>query len=111
MTLLLKNDFPVTISTRKVVAEYCKQIDLSSTKEYILDFSEISFISRSSADEFLKSFANAMCKWHLINYNSNIKSMFDAVAHTQNQDTSDYEKVAITPFLDKQELSRFLAVI
>ena len=109
--LILKNDFPITISTRKVVAEYCIKMGFSSGNEYILDFTDIFFISRSCADEFVKTFTRLNCKWVILNYNSRIHSMFEAVINTQDNQQVSYEKVAVTPFLNEKELSRFLAVI
>ncbi len=109
--LILKNDFPATISTRKVMTEYCLKLHLSSINEYVLDFSEISFISRSCVDEFVKIFSNAGCKWSLINFTANIKSMFDAVSHTQSNKQHEFENVAVIPFLNQPELNKFLEVI
>jgi hypothetical protein len=111
VTLILKNNFPATISTRNGVIEFCKNLELSLNNEFTLDFSEIYFISRSCADEFVKTFTKTSCKWNLINYNAYIKSMFDAVIHTQNSMNTDYENVAITPFLNQKDLNKFLSVI
>jgi hypothetical protein len=107
----LKDNFPSTISTRKVIADFCKKIEFLTTNEYILDFSEISFISRSCTDEFVRTFNNSSIKWQIINANSNIKSMFEAVQKTQLNVKHDYDIVAITPFLSQPDLSQFLAAI
>jgi hypothetical protein len=107
----IKDSLPSTISTRKVITEYCQKISFSSNNVYSLDFSDISFISRSCADEFVRTFASKSIKWEFNHANRNIKSMFDAVLKTQQNIKHDYDIVAITPFLNKPELSQFLAAI
>lgn len=111
VTITLKDNFPSTISTRKVIADFYEKIELLITNEYVLDFSDISFISRSCTDEFVRTFNNSNIKWQIINANMNIKSMFEAVQKTQQNVKPDYDIVAVTPFLNQPDLSQFLSAI
>jgi hypothetical protein len=99
------------ISTRKTITNLSCQIKLEAENEYVFDFTDIVFISRSFSDEFIKYLKTANIKWQLKNANSNVKAMIEAVKQTQEYDKNDYDYVAITHFKNKTDLNSFLATI
>jgi len=82
---------------------------LNTEDDYLFDFSEIAFISRSFADEFVKFLKESEIKWQIHNDNSNIKAMLDVVNRTSISRRLDFDHVAVTTFRSKNELSMFLA--
>lgn len=108
LTIYIKDYFPLMISTRKAITNLSTQVRLGAKNEYIFDFTDIVFISRSFADEFLKFLKSANIKWQLKNINSNIQSMLDVVKKSQEFKKNTYDYVAINQFKSNIELKNFL---
>ncbi len=111
LTIYIKDYFLVMISTRKSIKNLSAKIKLKAKNEYIFDFTDIVFISRSFADEFLKFMKSANIKWQFKNTNSNVKAMLDAVKKSHEFEKNTYNYVAITRFNNKTELNKFLTTI
>lgn len=111
LTIDIKDYFPVMISTRKAITNLSSQVKLEAKKEYVFDFTDIVFISRSFSDEFLKLLKSTHIKWQIKNANSNVKAMLEAVKKSQDYNKNDFDYVAITHFKNKAELNNFLAII
>ena len=69
VTIYIKDYFPLMISTRKTITNLSCQIKLEAENEYVFDFTDIVFISRSFSDEFIKYLKTANIKWQLKNAN------------------------------------------
>ena len=106
----IKDYLPAIISTRRAV----DVLDISSLdkyNEYVFDFSDISFISRSFADEFINQIKKYSINYSLKHANSNVKNMIKAVKHSQENKRTDIDHVAITTFRNNEELNQFLYTI
>ena len=108
-TIYIHNYFPSVISTRKAISNLSDNLFLNTEDDYLFDFSEIAFISRSFADEFVKYLKNSDISWQLCNMNANVKAMLDVVNRTAKSKRPDFDYVAITSFRNKNELNQFLA--
>lgn len=111
LTIYIKDYFPVMISTRKAITNLNSKVKFEARNEYIFDFTDIVFVSRSFSDEFLKFLKSANIIWKFKNANSNIKAMLDAVKKSQEFDKNAFDYVAITRFKSKADLNSFLATI
>lgn len=107
--ILIKDFYPSTISTRKSISILKDQIILIKGKKYIFDFSGISFISRSFADEFLKYLKNSKIKWSFKNTNADIQAILNAVKKSQESTRSNTNYVTIEKFKSDKEIHQFLA--
>jgi hypothetical protein len=114
----IQDFFPSYISTRKAINKLSKNVKLKAKAHYIFDFTNITFISRSFADEFLKYLKTADIKWQFKHINKNVSSMLKAVQHSQESclsaerfNRNDYDRVAVTSFTNKKDLKNFLSVI
>jgi hypothetical protein len=75
--IYLQEFFENQIVTRQAMSDFFNQINILPTTEFILDFSNICFISRSSADEYIKRKRNLNAKSITEeNMSSEIKNMF-----------------------------------
>jgi hypothetical protein len=107
-SVIINKYFPKTIATRKAISVLKNEIDLIKGNVYEFDFSNITFISRSFADEFLKFIKSAEIDWVLKKMNSNVKAIIEAVRNTQESPHSAYDHIAITRFKNEAELNHFL---
>ncbi len=117
-TVYIQDFFPSHISTRRAINKLSKNVKLKAKERYIFDFTNITFISRSFADEFLKYLKTADIKWQFKHINKNVSSMLKAVQHSQESclsadrfNCNDYDHVAITSFTNKNDLKNFLSSI
>ncbi len=82
-----------------------------ANSEVVLDFSNVTFMSRSFADELYNiktEYAN-IC---MVNMSDLVKSMFDAVCHGRSQKRKfDEDKSEMKSFSDIESLSAFLTTI
>ena len=108
-TITIQDYYSSVIATRKAISLLKSNIALQEKEQYVFDFSNISFISRSFADEFLKYLKSANIIWEIKNANSNIKAIIEAVRKTQESTNSNYDHIAITHFQNKRELNQFLS--
>jgi hypothetical protein len=107
----IQNYLPSIVATRSSISNLKEQVDIVVGDSYVFDFNNVLFISRSFADELLKYFNSSKIQWKVINANSNITAMIDAVSHTQLKASSDYDDIAITSFSNDKDLMNFLATI
>lgn len=87
--ILLSERFGSNIFTRNTISAFFRDIKEIKEAEIELDFSNVKFISRSCADEYIKQKEKTKKKILEVNIPENICSMFDAV---KNQ----YEKAGFT---------------
>jgi len=74
-TIFLINSFDRQIVTRRAMSSFFDSLSQTHEKEIILDFSNIDFISRSCADEYLKRKLNSKKEITETNMNNNVKAM------------------------------------
>ena len=108
-TIDIQDYYSSVIATRKAISLLKSKIVLQENQHYIFNFLNISFISRSFADEFLKYLKSANINWEIKNTNSNIKAIIEAVRKSQESTRSNYDYIAITHFQNKKELNQFLS--
>ena len=110
--LKIEEFFPQIIATRVSVKEFlCKQVN-PNTSSVELDFSNVIFISRSAADEFVTFFEQKSLKHKFLNLNENIKKMFKAVNKTHSyKKIRSFRDVPIVSFNSYSDLNDFLAVL
>jgi hypothetical protein len=84
----------------------------NTADKLIYDFENISFISRSFADEFHKSlifFTNIEnVSYELVNAASDIIEMLQAVSRTQNNEKRSFNNLPVYSFIDTTSLYKFL---
>ena len=76
--IFLSNSFSSQIITRNSIKLFLDRLSTASSKEIILDFKNISFISRSCADEYIKwkMIFNSKKKIIEVNMNKEVRMMF-----------------------------------
>ncbi len=84
MKIILRNLFDDLIVTRVSVRTKLEQI-FSSQNDLIFDFENISFISRSSADEFVNLQRESMHAVQIINASQDVHKMFNSVLNAKQQ--------------------------
>ncbi|MGV8091389.1 MAG: hypothetical protein AB2L24_05920 [Mangrovibacterium sp.] len=81
-------------------------------QKVILDFSNITFISRSATDEFLTFFEQNNIEYLFTNQSENIVSMFSAVKNSHNRKQKrSFRDVPVVSFRSYKELNEFLSVL
>jgi hypothetical protein len=91
--ILLSERFGDNIFTRNTISAFFDEVNKMKEAEIEFDFSNVKFISRSCADEYLKRKQNSKKKLIEVNMPKEICLMFNAV---KNQ----YEKAGITISFD-----------
>ena len=107
-TINIQNYYPSIIATRKAISILKAEISLIKGENYVFDFSNISFISRSFADELLKYIKTSDINWEFSNTNTNIQAILNAVKKSHENTRSDFDYVAITKFESDKEFNQFL---
>ncbi len=102
---------PATITSRKAVEVFKNEIPLVEYSSYVFDFSDIDFISRAFADELFHFISEKDISVDFIHANSNIVEMFKAVQKNRDKRNNKFHKIAVTPFLEKEEFNNFLSLI
>ena len=110
-TIYIREYLPAMVSTRQALNSLRDNIKLDSKNEYVFDFTEIEFISRSFTDELLKFLKSTNANWQTKNTNDNIDNMIMAVQRSHDYSRSSYDHVAITHFKNKHDLNTLLASI
>lgn len=85
--IYLSDYFGKMIITRNAVANFFSFLSRMQEKEIVLDFSEVEFISRSCADEYIKRKLISNKQIKEINISSNVSSMFLLVARQNSLNT------------------------
>jgi len=80
--ILLSKEFGNNIFTRNTISAFFEKINSQKEAEIVIDFSNIEFISRSCADEYLKQKEESNKKIVEEHMSKEVCSMFSAV---QNQ--------------------------
>lgn len=107
-TISLKNYFPAFVSSRKSIKLLKENVSLNKEEKYIVDFSGITFVSRSFADELIKFFANESIVYELTNLNNNLKAMFNVVSGTQKPRERHFDAITVTNYKSGYELNCLL---
>ena len=109
--ILIKDYYPDFISSRKSI-NILKQIDFNAIgRDIIFDFTEIVFISRSFAHEFIEFSKKNNLNVKLENTNTNLNAVFSAVKKTETSSKRIFDNIPITSFKNKLELNSFFATI
>jgi hypothetical protein len=97
-----------TLSTREQATRLFSHIRDCSNR-VIVDFSKVSYISRSFADQFYKDFLrlNRVIMIQTVNGNQVVCDMLNAVVKTQ-QKRADTKSYKIQAFSSKEDLKKFL---
>lgn len=108
----IKDFYPAFISSRKSISILKKQVDFTTTgRDIIFDFSEIVFISRSFAHEFIKFAKSNNLNFDFANTNINVSAMFAAVRKTETSGRRRFDNIPVTTFKNKEELNSFFSTI
>lgn len=108
--IFLKDFYPSIIATRKAISILTSEVSFIEGVDYVFDFQDITFISRSFADEFVKHLKSSHIHWSFNNINANIQAIFDAVKKSHEQNRSNFDYVAITKFESEKEFNQFLQI-
>ncbi len=89
-TVYLSNNFGNQIITRNSIRLFLDLLSNASNKELILDFKDISFISRSCADEYIKWKLSLSGKKNIIeiNMSNEVRMMFKLVSLQYKKNSS-----------------------
>lgn len=87
--ILLISEFGSNIFTRSSISNFFMKINSMKSKEIVLDFKDVEFISRSCADEYLKQKKTSKKKIVEANMSREVYLMFRNVK-------TQYEKAGIT---------------
>lgn len=79
--IILSKEIGTNVVTRNILDRFFSKLERYKSKEIVVDFSDIVFISRSSADEFIKLKNSTRKKIKEINQSENIKQMFEVVTN------------------------------
>ncbi|MDP3432707.1 MAG: hypothetical protein Q8T04_07065 [Bacteroidota bacterium] len=110
-TIHIHNILPATIASRKSIGLLSQEINLDSHSSVIFDFADIDFISRAFADELIHFIADNCISAEFKNANSIVNEMLVVVQKNKKKRDSSFHHIAITPFLDQKEFTKFLSMI
>jgi hypothetical protein len=105
------NYLPSTITTRKAIEVFEYNLIDSVNNKIIFDFEDIDFISRAFADEFIHFINNQKIDALIINENTNIKAILEAVQRNRSERNNPWHNIAITHFEDREKLNHLLSLI
>jgi hypothetical protein len=110
--IFMNNYYPAMISSRKSIHLLKTQLDFNKIGSApVFDFSDISFISRSFAHEFIKFTKTNNLNADFVNANANVSAMFAAVKKTETSGKRRFDSIPVTSFKSKKELNSFFATI
>lgn len=107
----IHNVLPSTITSRKAIGLLSREIASASHSPVVFDFSNIDFISRAFADELIHFIANNSISADFQNANSIVNEMLLIVQKNRKKRDSSFHHIAITPFHDQKEFTKFLSMI
>lgn len=110
-TIHIQNILPSTITSRKAVELINREMPLVSDASVTFDFANIDFISRAFADELIHFIADNCISADFQNVNSIVNEMLVVVQKNKKRRDSSFHHIAITPFLDRNEFTKFLSMI
>lgn len=110
-TIHIHNILPSTITSRKAVELIKREMSLVSDSLVTFDFSNIDFISRAFADELIHFIADNNISADFQHTNTIIAEMLEVVQKNRKKRDSSFHHIAITPFLNQKEFTKFLSMI
>ena len=110
-TIHIHNVLPSTITSRKSIGLLSREIVSASHSSVVFDFANIDFISRAFADELIHFIADNSISADFQNANSIVNEMLVVVQKNKKKRESSFHHIAITPFLDQKEFTKFLSMI
>lgn len=113
--IAVAKEFDKTLNSREAAAKLIDMMRAGALSEIELDFSDVEFMSRSFADEYIKG-ATAVVKQlnasiSLLNANEEILRIIRAVSETQNKTERDYQKFSVVSYSDFKVLSDYMLSI
>lgn len=97
------------IRTRSRIHEIEQHI--GSSGEYILDFSQVRFISRSFADELISFIDSSACKITCSHVPAEISQLLRIVRENRNQPRNTYQKRGVLQLTDMEQMAAFFETI
>lgn len=110
-TIHINNVLPSTITSRKSIELLRHEIAEANHTMVIFDFTNIDFISRAFADELIHFIADNCISADFQNANSIVNEMLVVVQKNNKKRDSSFHHIAITPFPDRNEFTKFLSMI
>lgn len=110
-TINIQKVLPSTITSRKAVELINREMPLISGASVIFDFANIDFISRAFADELIHFIADKNISAEFRNANTIITEMLAVVQKNRKKRDSSFHHIAITPFMNQKEFTKFLSMI
>jgi len=110
-TIYIKDYLPAFVSSRKSIQLIKDKVSLRKGGSYVFDFIEISFISRSFADELIKYLKEHSIKFQFRNHNQNIEAILSVVQKTQKPIERHFDNIAITFYRNRQDLKGLLTTL
>jgi anti-anti-sigma regulatory factor len=107
ITTILSSD----LKSRSAVGDLSLFIRNMNEKSVVIDFANVKFVTRSFIDEFYNTFlkhSNSDIKVELVNVPEDIRMVFDAVSHTQNNKKVINEKSSVIKFNTFAEVNGYL---
>lgn len=114
-TIRVNEILGTTIHTREAVIQLLDLLKKSPDSKIELDFSEVSYISRSFADQFYADKMKLMSEEKkdiiVTNANEEVINMLHAVAQTQNKSFRGYSTFPVYKYSTLNQLDNFLLSI
>lgn len=109
--IYIKDYLPAFVSSRKSIQLIKDNVSFEQGGSYVFDFSDITFISRSFADELLKYLKEQSIKFKFKNRNKNIEVIMAVVERTQTPKERHFDHIAITSYKSRKELNGLLETL
>lgn len=108
--IILQEKFGETLNTRENVNDLFSQLksSLSNKKNIVLDFTDVTFMSRSFADQLVKVINSSNFQIELMNMNLDIQEMYRIVQKTQKDNNRKTYNVPILRFSTQKQLENYL---
>ena len=81
LEIFLFNEFGHNIITRRCMQDFFEKISKHKEDKLVLNFSKIEFISRTCADEYIKSKNSSLKNITESNLNKNVSDMLSVITH------------------------------
>lgn len=90
---------------------YICYLCMGSSGEYILDFSQVRFISRSFADELISFIDSSACKITCSHVPQGISQLLRIVRENRNMPCHTYQKRGVLQLTDMEQMAAFFETI
>jgi len=113
LKISLFEQFGETLNTREAVASLFEKIKTEAVTSVTLDFSYVTFVSRSFTDQLIKEKLSLSEKVDFIflNADDNVLRMLREVKKTQNLKKRVYKQIPVFKFSSKSKLDEYLISI